>query len=106
MKKKYTVDELFDSLNGIEPAKAPDFFTARLWYKLKADEKTTVYTRSVLLLKPLPVLVLCMCLLIVNVYTISYLFSAAPVTEKEQDGIVSFATEYNLYNTTDFTDKN
>lgn len=106
MKKKYTIDEVINSLDGIQPAKAPDFFSTRLLAKMKVGEERIMYSKWNLLFNPVPVLALLVFLCVINLYTLKQSLNNQDAQGVEQTGIASFANEYNLNNTTDFTDKN
>lgn len=106
MKKKYTVDELINSLDGIQPTTAPDFFSTRLLAKMKVREVRAKPSKWDLLLNPIPVLAVLGSLCLANLYMLNQSLNNQNAQRVEETGIASFASEYNLNNTTDFTDKN
>lgn len=95
-------DDFFNSLGKIERAKAPDFFQTRLMARLEKEvmpKKLTVWQRA---LKPVPVLALSGCLVVLNLYTLGNMFSEKEVpVQPTAENIAGFASEYNLYNTVD-----
>ena len=100
------IDQLLESFDGIQKASAPDFFHTRLMAKLERDQANTKSSAWGFMLKPLPVLAVLGCLIALNIYTLSTMVTGkTQSTTSEQGGIMSFASEYDLYNTADVTDK-
>jgi hypothetical protein len=100
------IDQLLESFDGIQKASAPDFFHTRLMAKLERDQPNQKSTAWGGMLKPLPILAVLGCLIALNIYTLSTMVKGeTQLSTSQQGGIVSFASEYDLYNTADVTDK-
>lgn len=103
---KKNIDQLLESFDGMQRASAPDFFHTRLIAKLERDQPGTKPRAWRLILKPLPMLAVLGCLIALNIYTLSIMVTnKTESTTSEQGGIMSFASEYDLYNTAGLTDK-
>lgn len=100
------IDALLESLNGIQRANAPDFFHTRLIAKLERDQPSTKSRTWGFILKPLPALAVLGCLIALNIYTLTAMMgNTSRSSATQQEGIMSFASEYDLYNSTDVTNK-
>jgi len=93
--------DFLDSLQKIERAKAPDFFQTRLMARLEKEVLPQQFPLWQRVLKPVPVLALLGCLVILNLYTLGDMFFNKTIPEKQEENIAGFASEYNLFNTVD-----
>lgn len=95
-------NDFLNSLDKIEKVKAPDFFQTRLMARLEKEmqlQQMPVWQR---VLKPLPVLALVSCLVVLNLYTLGNIFFDEKGTaQPSEESITGFASEYNLYNSVD-----
>lgn len=95
-------NDFLNSIGKIERAKAPDFFQTRLMARLEKEilpQQLPVWQR---ILKPVPVLALLGCLVVLNLYTLgNMVFSKNITVQKQEASLSGFASEYNLYNTVD-----
>ncbi|MFZ6022910.1 MAG: hypothetical protein ACOYVG_00475 [Bacteroidota bacterium] len=95
-------DAFLNSLAKMERAKAPDFFQTRLMARLEKEElpKNVFVWQQVL--KPVPVLALLGCLVILNLYTLGDIFLHKNISaQKEETGMSGFINEYNLNSSVD-----
>lgn len=100
------IDQLLESLDGMQKASAPDFFHTRLMAKLEKNQLRSKPSVWGFMLKPLPVLAMLGCLIVLNIYTLNTMMNnKSQSSATQQEGIMSFASEYDLYNTVDITDK-
>lgn len=95
-------NDFLDSLGKIERAKAPDFFQTRLMARLEKEILPKQLPAWQRIWKPVPVLTLLGCLVVLNLYTLgNMVFSKNTTLQKEEASLSGFASEYNLYNTVD-----
>ncbi len=86
----------------MERAKAPDFFQTRLMVRLDKEllpQNVPVWQR---MLKPLPVLALLGCLVVLNLFTLGDIFFNKNLpAQKEEASMAGFMNEYNLSSSVD-----
>jgi len=95
-------NDFLNSLNKMERAKAPDFFQTRLMVRLDKEllpQNVPVWQR---MLKPLPVLALLGCLVVLNLFTLGDIFFNKNLpAQKEEASMAGFMNEYNLSSSVD-----
>ena len=98
MKNKFSesrVESIMESLGGMQPAVAPDFFYTRLKGKMQPEEKKTSF-----LLRPAFITVALSLFLIVNVFSLLNMnkikIQNFSVQKNEPESIESFAKAYDF----------
>lgn len=95
-------NDFLNSLDKMERAKAPDFFQTRLMARLDKEllPKNVPVWQQVL--KPVPVLALLCCLVVLNLFTLGDMFFNKNVpVQKEEASMAGFMNEYNLNSSVD-----
>lgn len=96
--KKYQVDEILESLDGMTRAEAPGFFYTRLKARMLSEEKSVEQKQQNWLLRPPFALGITALLIILNVMVL--LQKSKGESAVETDSIQTIAAEYNLSETT------
>jgi len=95
-------NDFLNSLDKMERAKAPDFFETRLMARLEKEilpQQIPVWQR---MLKPVPVLALLGCLVVLNLFTLGDIFFSKNIPAQEEEASVTgFVNEYNLNSSVD-----
>lgn len=95
-------NDFLDCFDHIKRAEAPVYFQTRLAARMEKELLPQKNTGWQLILKPVPVLALVGCLVILNLFTLGDIFFAKKMSLKQQEASVSgFMYEYSLNNSVD-----
>jgi hypothetical protein len=100
-KKHSSTDEIFQSIEGMQRAEAPDFFYTRLMGRIQEP----VTKAAVWIKRPVLVFATLLLLLAMNIAAITQ-FNKRPEPSKQLTGIQGFASQYGLDGSSSYQDKN
>lgn len=103
MNKEHSLNNDFlDCFDQVQRAEAPPYFQTRLAARMEKEllaQKNTAWQQ---ILKPVPVLALVGCLVILNLFTLGDMFFTKKMPPKQEEASVSgFMNEYSLNSSVD-----
>ncbi len=95
-------NDFLDCFDQMQRAGAPAYFQTRLAARMEKELLTQKNTRWQQILKPVPVLALVGCLVILNLFTLGDMFFTKKSPPKQEEASVSgFMNEYSLNSSVD-----